>query len=200
MDRSDADIAAFRAEGYVRLGHLLPEATLRRLQTSFRREQAVWLNVHADAQRKSLQAEQDRDGWRSSGYFDVPRILETDDAYLELLEHPRLVALLRAAVGEDVMVEHVQGRTLLPVADHTERDWNSGGSYTGWRECTTIASGDGCTRLKLRAAQTTTEGMSGSRTTRLWPSPPSSSSRCPTRTRRTAAPASCRARTTRDSR
>ena len=33
------------------------------------------------------------------------------------------------------MVEHVQGRTLLPVADHTERDWNSGGSYTGWREC-----------------------------------------------------------------
>ena len=36
------------------------------------------------------------------------------------------------------MVEHVQGRTLLPVADHTERDWNSGGSYTGWRECANL--------------------------------------------------------------
>lgn len=122
----DADIAAFRADGYVKLGALLPEATLHQLQVSFRREQALWRSVHEGAQRSK-----DRD-WRSSGYFDVPRVLETDDAYLGLLGHPRLVALLRAAVGEDVMVEHVQARTLLPVASHTERDWNSGGSYTGW--------------------------------------------------------------------
>ena len=99
---ADADIAAFRAEGYVKLGQLLPEATLRQLQASFRREQEIWRSVHANAQREALAAEQegDHDGWRSSGYFDVPRILETDDAYLELLEQPRLVALLRAAVSE----------------------------------------------------------------------------------------------------
>ena len=164
---ADADIAAFRAEGYVKLGQLLPEATLRQLQASFRREQEIWRSVHANAQREALTAEQegDHDGWRSSGYFDVPRILETDDAYLELLEQPRLVALLRAAVserrawlvvgvgwwqGHRSMVLRArrrsektswwstQGRTLLPVADHTERDWNSGGSYTGWRECATV--------------------------------------------------------------
>ena len=98
---ADADIAAFRAEGYVKLGQLLPEATLRQLQASFRREQEIWRSVHANAQREALAAEQEGDhGWRSSGYFDVPRILETDDAYLELLEQPRLVALLRRAVSE----------------------------------------------------------------------------------------------------
>ena len=77
---ADADIAAFRAEGYVKLGQLLPEATLRQLQASFRREQGVWRSVHANAQREVLEGEEegDHDGWRSSGYFDVPRILETD--------------------------------------------------------------------------------------------------------------------------
>ena len=99
---ADADIAAFRADGYVKLGQLLPEATLRQLQASFRREQGVWRSVHAEAQREVLEGEEeaDHDGWRSSGYFDVPRILETDDAYLELLEQPRLVALLRGVVSE----------------------------------------------------------------------------------------------------
>jgi hypothetical protein len=139
------DVGTFRAQGFLSLGQLLDAPALHRLQAAFHREQAIWRRVQAAAQDAAKQQDralgslasrepaQERP-WRSPGYFDIPRVLETDDAYLELLCAPRLAALVCAVVGEDAMVEHVQARTLLGRGSESrrERDHNYGSSYTGW--------------------------------------------------------------------
>ena len=95
-----ADVETFRRDGCVRLGGLLPPASLAALQNAFRRHQAVWRLVHNKAQAEAeAQGITERpepgkraaESWHSPGYFDIPRALETDPSYMELLLNPRLV-------------------------------------------------------------------------------------------------------------
>jgi ectoine hydroxylase-related dioxygenase (phytanoyl-CoA dioxygenase family) len=124
--REDLEIAArdaarFREQGVLRLDKLVRGSVLQALQTAFKREQ------QPARQRWQAAREAGPEGpesWHAQGYFDIPNVLESDPAaYMSLLCEPRLNALLRATVGEQVTLIHAQARTVPPEVE--------GGDYYG---------------------------------------------------------------------
>ena len=114
FDEDAATARRFREQGFVRLDQLVGGEVLRDLQAAFRREQAPAGEAWAAAKRaREAGAEPSAPGqWHATGYYDIPRVLESDPAYLELLSAPRLVALLREVVGPQVTLIHAQARTV----------------------------------------------------------------------------------------
>jgi ectoine hydroxylase-related dioxygenase (phytanoyl-CoA dioxygenase family) len=103
------EVAAFRRDGYLMLPGLLPGKVLATLQHDFRREQAA-TRAAFDANGKGGRVVDGQVLSRESErFFDLPgdTVVETSPAYLDLLELPRLVALLEEVVGEDVKAANV---------------------------------------------------------------------------------------------
>ena len=124
-DEAAATARQFREQGFVRLDQLVGGRLLVDLQVAFRREQAPAGEAWAAAKRaREGGAEPSAPGqWHAKGYYDIPRVLESDPAYLELLATPRLVALLREVVGPQATLIHAQARTVPPEEE--------GGGYSG---------------------------------------------------------------------
>ena len=106
----------FRERGFASLPGLLDPAQVARLQTAFRREQA------------DLEAAAAGRGGDVPRYRDIPRVIETDDVYLELLDSERVALLLQRVVGGDAHAVCVQARALPPAAATQDSDT----SYAPW--------------------------------------------------------------------
>ena len=107
-----AAVAHFREHGYARLPGLLDADQVRRLQRAFRREQAAL----------------DQDS--SQRFADIPRAVESDEVYLELLDSERVGLFLQQTIGSDAQAVAVQART-VPSEPEDGGDGERSESYTG---------------------------------------------------------------------
>ena len=129
--QQDADVRAFRTDGYVKLPpDLLTPGDLAELRRVYKREQATWRGVWDEEQDKALAGGEG--GWKSPGYYDIPWTAETDDAFLKLACNPRLVEIVESVIGEDVFLQDLRARTVLGLSSQREGDGTFGGkAYTG---------------------------------------------------------------------
>ena len=97
----DGLVAQFRAEGYLKLPHLLTGDLLARTIAAFKRSQvparADWEAGLANGAEAGGDGEAEGRGapgtWHAPRYYDTPKILEVDDCFLEVIEEPFLLAL-----------------------------------------------------------------------------------------------------------
>ena len=106
-----AAVAHFREHGYARLPGLLDADQVRRLQSAFRREQAA---LDLSSQR----------------FADIPRAVESDEVYLELLDSERVGLFLQQTIGSDAQAVAFQART-VPSEPEDGGDGERSDSYTG---------------------------------------------------------------------
>ena len=99
-------VTEFRAHGVTSLPGLLDPVAVAALRAALQAEQAAARPAAAGAAAAA--------GWRAPGCFDAPGLLEGGEAGLGLLTHPRLVALLQAAVGTDAHLVNLQASQLEP--------------------------------------------------------------------------------------
>ena len=107
-----AAVAHFREYGYARLPGLLDADQVRRLQSAFRREQAA---LDLSSQQR---------------FADIPRAVESDEVYLELLDSERVGLFLQQTIGSDAQAVAVQART-VPSEPEDGGDGERSESYTG---------------------------------------------------------------------
>lgn len=110
---TEAQRNQWEEEGYLVVAGAYAGDDLRRLRAAFDRCAAEakpgWLEGVAAATQPG-------------GYFDIPRPLEKDDAFVGLARHPGYFSLLVDLLGEDLVFKGAQVRT-LPVSPV---------SYVGW--------------------------------------------------------------------
>ena len=92
----------YNTQGFVHLRQLLPPAVVARARTAF----------DACAARHEAQVS----AARSAGqrYLDLPAILDQDTVFIDLVDLPRLLPLLRATVGEDLALQGTNARLFFP--------------------------------------------------------------------------------------
>ena len=131
QQQHEADVSAFRTDGYVKLPpDLLAPEDLGELRRVYKREQAYWRTIR-DEERGKAMADPEK-SWRSPGYYDIPWTAETDDAFLKLACNPRLVKIVESIVGDDVFLQDLRARTVLGLNSQHEGDGTFGGrAYTG---------------------------------------------------------------------
>ena len=100
-------------EGYVVVEEAYSGEDLKRLQTAF--------DHHAEAAKEDW-LEEVASCDRPGAFFDIPRPLEQDDAFVDLADHPGYFSVLVEILGSDLLFRGAQVRT-LPVSPI---------SYVGW--------------------------------------------------------------------
>lgn len=92
----------YRTQGFVHLENLVPPALLARARRAFDAAAVA----HAAA----------TDGARAAGsrYVDLPAILDADPAFVDLVDLPQLLPLLRAVVGESIALQETSARLFFP--------------------------------------------------------------------------------------
>ena len=140
MTQHEADVRAFRADGYVKLPpDLLAAEDLAELQRAYKHEQAKWRAIREEERERAM-AEPDSEhsrapgagSWRSPGYFDFPWNPDADDVFKKLVCNARLVKIVASVVGEDVCLQDLRARTVLGLGAQREGDGTFGGrAYTG---------------------------------------------------------------------
>ncbi len=97
----------FETNGYLRLPGALTGTELDRVRTAADRAETAW------------RADTSRPGLRQPNLEQVQAILEYDDCFLELLEHPRVLPLVRTILGDDVsLIDHDYYLTPPRTASH----------------------------------------------------------------------------------
>ena len=100
-------------EGYVVVEGAVSGESLARLQSAFDRgveaSKAAWLEDVAV-------------GHRSSSYFDLPNAFQQDDIFLDMVDNPNTLGLLRDFLGEDMIARGLTARSVPPCPI----------SYVGW--------------------------------------------------------------------
>ena len=107
----------FRANGY----WVVPGAVAVAAD-QLKKVQQAWRAATPTA-RRQWEAEKARpQPWVSATYFDLPRFIEIDSSFMDLIDNPRVLPLIKAAMGGEVVVDQIQGRTVPPNTD----------GYTTW--------------------------------------------------------------------
>ena len=110
---TEAQQRQWEEEGVLVLEGAIVGDELERLQAAFDR---------CAAEAKPEWLEGIAEGTRPPAHFDIPRPLEKDDIFIDLVDHPSYYGLLMAFSGEDLIFLAPQVRTLPP----------SPISYVGW--------------------------------------------------------------------
>lgn len=92
----------YDTQGYVHLKDVIPGALLKRLQRAF---------DTAAAPRIAAMEEPANAGKR---FVDIPRLLDKDDAFIDLVDMEPLFPVLVALVGEDIQLIETVGRLFFP--------------------------------------------------------------------------------------
>jgi ectoine hydroxylase-related dioxygenase (phytanoyl-CoA dioxygenase family) len=87
---SDEQRLFFEANGYLVLPEVLSAAELEVVREGADRAEAEWL------------ADPERPGWRRESIRQLPSIIEYDDVFLDLLEHPVVLPAVRELIGDDI--------------------------------------------------------------------------------------------------
>lgn len=92
----------FDTQGFVHLPGLLGPGLTGRVRAAFEAARATHAAAIADNERK---------GGR---FFDLPRILDADPVFVDLVDLPSLFPLLRMTVGEDIALNETSARLFYP--------------------------------------------------------------------------------------
>jgi ectoine hydroxylase-related dioxygenase (phytanoyl-CoA dioxygenase family) len=104
----------WKEDGYVVLEDAIQGDDLSRLQAAFER---------CSEESKPEWLEDVATGKRSSSYFDLPRLVHRDEIFLDMIDHPSTLGILRDFLGEDMLSGGgLTGRTVPPCPI----------SYVGW--------------------------------------------------------------------
>lgn len=95
-------ILQYNTQGFAHLPGLLPAALLERARQAF--------DETADRHGERIAAARSR----GARFQDLPRILDADPAFVDLVDLPPLLALLRATVGEDLALNDTNARLFFP--------------------------------------------------------------------------------------
>jgi phytanoyl-CoA hydroxylase len=90
MSASTAQKFFFETNGYLVLPGALDQNDLRRLRAAADSAEARW------------RADPSRAGWRRKNISTITSIVEYDDAFLDLLVHPRVFPIVRDVLGPDI--------------------------------------------------------------------------------------------------
>jgi len=96
----------YEFQGFLHLPGVIDPATTNRVRLAFDR---------AAARRVP-------DG--HTGFYDLPDILDEDDCFVDLVDLPAMMPILRMAVGDDIQLNHTHARIFPPGRTHTA-PWHS---------------------------------------------------------------------------
>jgi len=92
----------YDTQGFVHLKNLLPAAVLARARAAF--DSAG--ERHGMAVRAAAV--------RGQRFYDIPAILDADPVFVDLVDLPQLLPLLRSTVGEDIALNETSARLFFP--------------------------------------------------------------------------------------
>jgi ectoine hydroxylase-related dioxygenase (phytanoyl-CoA dioxygenase family) len=92
----------YDTQGFVHLKNLLPADVLSRARSAF----AAAADRHALKVRSAIA--------KGERFFDLPDILDADTVFIDLVDLPRLLPLLRATIGEDLALNQTAARLFFP--------------------------------------------------------------------------------------
>jgi ectoine hydroxylase-related dioxygenase (phytanoyl-CoA dioxygenase family) len=105
----------YENQGFVHLPGLIPAGLVERVRRAF---DAAAARYHDEW--KALVAH----GKANASFFDIPDILDQDDAFVELVDLPSLLPVLLGAVGADIQLNHTHARVFPPGKTFTA-PWHS---------------------------------------------------------------------------
>ena len=110
VDDGDAQSNAqfFLENGFLFVDNVLAGVELAAAQSAYTRsmepEREAWAAALASNAAANPSASNTAAGAYNSRYFDLPRIVEQDKSFLDIVTHPRIISVLQHAIGEDVQV------------------------------------------------------------------------------------------------
>lgn len=115
MDLVDQQLLQYETQGFVHLPGVIPAALVARVKKAFdaasEKHRAEWEKLLAE--RRAL-----------APYYDIPEILDVDDAFVDLADLPSIWPLLLRAIGTDIQLNHTHARIMFPGRTFTA-PWHS---------------------------------------------------------------------------
>lgn len=105
----------YENQGFLHLPGVIEPQLLARLRSSFDLAAAK----HRPAWEQNVAA-----GKADSAYYDIPCLLDQDDAFVELVDMPSTMPVLLKAVGPDIQLNQCAGRLMMP-GDTFTAPWHS---------------------------------------------------------------------------
>lgn len=115
MDAVDRQLLQYETQGFVHLPGVIPPELVARVKRSFdlasELHRTEWERLPAEKRARAQ-------------YYDLPDILDIDDAFVDLADLPSIWPLLLRAVGTDIQLNHTHARIMFPGKTFTAA-WHS---------------------------------------------------------------------------
>jgi len=115
MDLVDQQLLQYETQGFVHLPGVIPPELVARVKKAF------------DASAEVHRAEWEKlpeERRAAAPYYDLPDILDVDDAFVDLADLPSIWPLLLKAIGTDIQLNHTHARIMFPGKTFTAA-WHS---------------------------------------------------------------------------
>src|SRR5688572_12652532 len=108
----------YEANGYLVIPNALSPEALTRVRAAADRAEKLW------------RADTTRPGWRKQSIEQVMAIIEYDDVFLELMEHPKVFPIVREILGNDIsMIDN--DYFISPPGTGSHAGWHSDSGLSG---------------------------------------------------------------------
>lgn len=115
METIERQLLQFQTQGFVHLPNVIPADLVQRLKKAFdaatEERRAEWHAMSVELRARAM-------------YYDIPDILDVDDAFVELTDLPAIWPLLLRAIGTDIQLNHTHARLMFPGKTFTA-PWHS---------------------------------------------------------------------------
>ncbi len=115
MDLVDQQLLQYETQGFAHLPGVIPRELVARVKKSF--DSAA--EIHRAEWEKLSEERRAR-----APYYDIPDILDVDDAFIDLADLPSISPLLLKAIGTDIQLNHTHARIMFPGKTFTAA-WHS---------------------------------------------------------------------------
>lgn len=115
MELVDQQLLQFEIQGFVHLPGVIPAPLVARVKQAF----DTASEEHRTEWEKLPEERRSR-----APYYDIPDILDVDDAFVDLADLPSIWPLLLKAVGTDIQLNHTHARIMFPGKTFTAA-WHS---------------------------------------------------------------------------
>lgn len=100
----------FETHGFIHLKNLIPNHVVSRVAQAF---DSASERLHPEWKKSVVSGQKD------PRYFDIPRILDQDDAFIDLVDLPALFPFLVSIVGDDIQLNQTIARLFYPGTTYT---------------------------------------------------------------------------------
>ena len=115
MELVDQWLMQYDTQGFVHLAGVVPPVLVERVRRAFdaasEQHRAEWEKLPEE--RRTM-----------APYYDIPDILDVDDAFVDLADLPSIWPLLLKAIGTDIQLNHTHARIMFPGKTFTAA-WHS---------------------------------------------------------------------------